>query len=149
MRTITKPATKMLEILLVEDNPGDAFLEREMLEHCRRSVQVAVCHDGMEAMDYLHHLDVYQDCPLPGLILLDLDLPRKDGWEVLREIKEDLQLKNIPVIILTGSRAEQDLHRSCFSLANDFIQKPEDWDHLETFLKYLETNWIDRLHPAV
>jgi CheY-like chemotaxis protein len=146
MKTALKSSVATMNILLVEDNPGDAFLVRQMLEHCRRPVQVGLCADGVEAMAYLHHQDIYGNTPRPDLILLDLDLPRKGGWDVLLEIKEDMSLRKIPIIILTGSAAEGDFHRSCFSLANDFIRKPQDWDHMETFLKYLETNWILPLH---
>lgn len=148
MKAAPKTTFDTMNILLVEDNPGDAFLIRQMLEHCHRPVQITFCQDGVEAMAYLHHEDIYGNTRQPNLILLDLDLPRKDGWAVLREIKDDMTLRAIPVIILTGSRAEDDLHRSCFSLANDFVRKPADWDHMEAFLKYLETNWVAPRHTS-
>ncbi|HVZ80267.1 MAG TPA: response regulator [bacterium] len=143
MKTALKPSTDPLNILLVEDNPGDAFLIRQMLEHCRRSVRIGLCQDGAEAISYLHRESFYENAPRPDLILLDLDLPRVDGWQVLNQVKENLQLQTIPVVLLSGSISDMDLHRSCFSLANDFIRKPEDWDHLDIFLKYLESKWID------
>jgi CheY-like chemotaxis protein len=136
---------KTLEVLLVEDNPGDAFLVQETLEHSHSHIHVKVCQDGVEALSYLRQEDFYDHTPEPDLVLLDLDLPRKDGWSVLNEIKEDVRLKRIPVIIMTGSQVQQALQRSCFSLANDFLRKPEDWDHFQAFLDYLETNWLQRL----
>ena len=125
-----------IQILLVEDNPGDVRLTREALGEAkvRNNLQVAV--DGVEAMALLRREGVYQDAPRPDLILLDLNLPKKGGREVLEEIKQDPNLKHIPVVILTTSQAEKDILESYRLRANAYVTKPVD---LEQFLKVVQT----------
>jgi len=148
MKTESQTLKRNLSILLVEDNPGDAFLVRQVLESSRFPLHIELSQDGVEALAYLHHDDIYQNTSLPDLILLDLDLPRKNGWDVLTSIKENPLLNKIRVIILTGSHNGIDLMKSCFSLADDFIPKPKDLDHLEIFLAYMEKNWFEKILPG-
>ncbi|HEY3063584.1 MAG TPA: response regulator [Chloroflexota bacterium] len=127
-----------IEILLVEDNPGDVRLTIEALRDSkvRNNLQVAV--DGVEALERLRR----KDTPRPDLILLDLNLPKKDGREVLAEIKSDPLLKTIPVVILTTSRAEQDVLRSYELQANCYITKPVDLEQFITVVKSIEDFWL-------
>jgi two-component system, chemotaxis family, response regulator Rcp1 len=127
-----------IEILLVEDNPGDVRLTIEALRDSkvRNNLQVAV--DGVAALEQLRR----QDVPRPDLILLDLNLPKKDGREVLAEIKADPALKTIPVVILTTSRAEQDVLRSYELQANCYISKPVDLEQFITVVKSIEDFWL-------
>lgn len=120
----TKPKTAT--ILLVEDNPGDAELAREALENSKFINQLHVAEDGVQAMAFLHRQGPYADAPRPDIILLDLNLPKKDGREVLAEIKSDENLKTIPVVILTSSKADEDIIRSYKLHANCYITKPLD-----------------------
>ncbi|WP_320045251.1 response regulator [uncultured Desulfobacter sp.] len=115
---------KTATILLVEDNPGDAELAREALENSKFINQLHVAEDGVQAMDFLHRQGPYADAPRPDIILLDLNLPKKDGREVLAEIKSDEKLKTIPVVILTSSKADEDVIRSYKLHANCYITKP-------------------------
>jgi chemotaxis family two-component system response regulator Rcp1 len=103
------PDGQAINILLVEDNPGDVRLTVEALKEGKVRNQLHIAKDGMEAMDFLHRRGNYSDVPRPDLILLDLNLPKKDGHEVLAEIKEDPELKRIPVVVLTGSKAGDDI----------------------------------------
>jgi CheY-like chemotaxis protein len=125
-----------VEILLVDDNPGDIRLTREALDGGQMRNNIHVAEDGMQAMAFLRREGDYTDAPRPDLILLDLNLPRKDGREVLREIKSDADLKLIPVVVLTTSQAEQDILRSYSLHANCYITKPVD---LEQFFKVVES----------
>jgi two-component system, chemotaxis family, response regulator Rcp1 len=119
-------------VLLVEDSPGDVRLTREAFNDAKMHIDLHVASDGAEAMSFLRHEGKYMDVPRPDLILLDLNLPKKSGREVLEEIKEDPILMSIPVVILTTSASEQDVLRSYLLHANCFITKPVD---LEGFLK--------------
>ncbi len=129
---------RSIEILLVEDNPGDVRLTIEALRDSkvRNNLQVAV--DGVDALRRLRA----RDAPRPDLILLDLNLPKKDGREVLAEIKADPALKTIPVVILTTSRAEQDVLRSYELQANCYISKPVDLEQFMTVVKSIEDFWL-------
>ena len=120
-----------MDILLVEDNPGDVRLTREVLKEIEIPTRLYVCGDGEEALDFLHSRGKYPAAVQPDLVLLDLNLPRRDGREVLAKIKADLSLRSIPVVILTTSSAEQDVARSYDLHANCYITKPVD---LERFL---------------
>ncbi|MEO8200988.1 MAG: response regulator [Gemmatimonadota bacterium] len=132
------PDTSMIpiEILLVEDNPGDVRLTREALRESRMRNNISVASDGVEAMAFLHRANPFEKAPRPDLILLDLNLPRKSGRDVLEEIKTDEGLKHIPVVILTTSQAEQDILASYRLRANAYVTKPVD---LEKFLKVVQS----------
>ncbi len=129
-------------ILLVEDNPGDIRLTQEAIKEGPVQHELYVAKDGVEALDFLHKKERYLNAPTPDIILLDLNLPRKDGREVLAEIKADDNLKLIPVVILTTSDAEQDILRSYTLHANCFITKPVDLDAFIEIIRQIETYWF-------
>ena len=122
------PYGQAINILLVEDNPGDFRLTVEALKEGKVYNRLHIAKDGMEAMEFLHREGKYYDVPRPDLILLDLNLPKKDGHEVLAEIKEDPILKRIPVVVLTGSKAGEDILKTYNLHANCYITKPVDWE---------------------
>ena len=138
METIIRP----IEILLVEDNEGDARLAREALKDSKVTNIIHHVHDGIEAMDFLHHQGKYKDAVRPDLILLDLNLPRKDGREVLAEIKNDDNLKMIPVVILTISSNEQDILKTYNLHVNCFITKPIDFEQFIKVVRSIEDFWL-------
>ena len=131
-----------IEILLVEDNPGDVDLAREALENGKLYNTLHVVNDGEAAMAFLRHEGKYTDVPRPDLILLDLNLPRKNGQEVLAEIKSDEELKCIPVVILTSSKAEQDILSTYNLHANCYISKPIDLDQFLKVVQAIKTFWV-------
>jgi len=131
-----------VEILLVEDNPGDVDLTLEALEEARLRNTVHVAEDGVVAMQYLRREGDYADAPRPDLILLDLNMPRKDGREVLREVKEDPDLKRIPVVVLTTSEAEEDVLDAYEQRANAYIVKPVDFEQFFRTVQSLEDFWL-------
>jgi two-component system, chemotaxis family, response regulator Rcp1 len=133
---------RSIEILLVEDNPGDVRLAIEALRESKVRNNLHVARDGVEGLAFLRRQEAYADAPRPDLILLDLNLPRKDGREVLAEIKADPALHTIPVVILTTSRAEQDVLRSYELQANCYITKPVDLDQFITVVKSIEDFWL-------
>ena len=133
---------KPVEILLVEDNPGDADLAREALQDSKMNNNLYVVEDGIEAMDFLRKTGKYEKMPRPDLILLDLNLPRKDGREVLAEIKADDYFKRIPVVILTTSAAEEDVLKSYNLHANCYITKPIDFNQFMKVVHSIETFWL-------
>jgi CheY-like chemotaxis protein len=139
MKFLDKP----VEILLVEDNEGDVGLIEEVFEEAKIRNNLHVAEDGEEAMLYLHGEGKFSGSPRPDIILLDLNLPKKDGREVLREIKEDNNLKNIPVVVLTTSRAERDILRSYDLHANAYVTKPLDFDQLIKVVKSIENFWLE------
>ena len=139
---IPKEACRPIEILMVEDNPGDVRLTVEALKEGKVRNQLHIAKDGMEAMDFLHRRGNYSDVPRPDLILLDLNLPKKDGHEVLAEIKEDPELKRIPVVVLTGSKAGDDILKTYNRHANCYITKPVDWDQFITVVKSINDFWL-------
>jgi CheY-like chemotaxis protein len=138
-----------VEILLVEDSPGDARLAREGLRQCKVPNTLHIVDDGVKAMDFLHRQGEYATAPRPDLILLDLNLPRKDGREVLREIKEDERFKVIPVVILTTSRADEDIKKTYSLHANCYVSKPLDLGQFLDVVRSIEDFWftIVRLPP--
>lgn len=142
---------KAIEILLVEDNPGDARLTREALSMSKVRNNLHRASDGEEAMRFLRHEGAFGGVPTPDLILLDLNLPRRDGREVLEDIKSDPQLKHIPVVILTSSQAEEDILRSYRLHANCFITKPVDLEQLTKVVQGIEQFWFTlvKLPPEV
>jgi len=133
---------KAIEILLVEDNPGDARLTREALAHSKVRNNLHHARDGEEALEFLHHSGPLGAHPHPDLILLDLNLPRRHGREVLEEIKKDPALMHIPVVILTSSQAEEDVLRSYQLHANCFITKPVDLEQLTKVVQGIEQFWF-------
>ena len=133
---------KPIEILLAEDNPGDARLTVEGFKDAKIKNNITVVEDGIEAMAYLRHEGPYANAAHPDLILLDLNMPRKDGREVLAEIKADENLMRIPVLIFTVSSAERDILAAYNLQANAFITKPIDLDEFITVVKSLEEFWL-------
>ncbi|MGD8926550.1 MAG: response regulator [Thioalkalispiraceae bacterium] len=131
-----------IRILLVEDNPGDVRLTKEALKEAKVRNQLSVVEDGVAAMDYLHRKDEYADAERPDLILLDLNLPKKDGREVLEEIKQDDKLKRIPIVVLTTSHAEEDILRTYNLHANCYVTKPVDLDQFINIVKSIEDFWL-------
>lgn len=138
MNGLGRPA----EILLVEDNPADVELTREGLESAKVSNHLHVASDGVEAMAFLGREGPYAAAPRPDLILLDLNLPRKDGREVLEEIKADEDLRLIPVVVLTTSKLDEDILRSYKLNANAFVSKPVDFAGLVEIVRALENFWL-------
>ena len=138
----TRSILKPIDILLVEDNPGDVRLTIEGLKEGKILNNLSVVSNGVEAMAFLRKEGQYSDVPRPELILLDLNLPRKDGREVLAEIKNDANLKRIPVVILTSSQAEQDIVKSYNLHANCFITKPVELDQFIGVIKSIEQFWL-------
>jgi CheY-like chemotaxis protein len=137
---------KPIIILMADDDPDDCMLTREALEENRLANDLRVVHDGEELMDYLHQRGAFSDpaqAPRPGLLLLDLNMPRKDGREALREIKADPVLRSIPVVILTTSRAEEDIYRSYNLGANSFISKPVTFEGLVEVMRTLGRYWFE------
>ena len=133
---------KPIEILLVEDNPGDVDLDREALQDSKVSNTLSVAIDGEEAMAFLHRSGKYATAPRPDLVLLDLNLPRKDGRQVLAEIKADDSLKNIPVVILTTSKKDEDILKSYNLHANCYITKPIDLHQFLRVIRGIEDFWL-------
>ena len=134
--------TRPIEILLVEDNPGDVLLTEEALKDSETPNRLSVVGDGEQATAFLHREGAYRQAPRPDLVLLDLNLPRKDGRQVLEEIKADDGLRSIPVVVLTSSSAEEDIVESYDLHANSFITKPVDLDKFEKVMKAIEGFWL-------
>lgn len=134
---------KSVEMLLVEDSPDDVLLTREALKEAKISNNLSVVRDGVEAMSYLRKEGRFKDAMRPELILLDLNLPKKDGREVLAEIKNDQYLKSIPVVILTTSEAEEDVVKTYKLHANCYITKPIDLNQFIKVAKSIEDFWFD------
>lgn len=138
----TKERDTALEILLVEDNPGDILLAREAFECSRIKNHLNIVKNGSEAVEFLKKEGNFRNAPIPDLILLDLNLPQKNGREVLTEIKQDDQLRNIPVIVFSSSESEQDI-QSCYELwANCYISKPVDYDGFLIVIRSIENFWF-------
>ena len=133
---------KPIEILLVEDNPGDVRLTQEAFKEGKVRNNLSVVEDGLEALAFLRREGKYAGAPRPDLILLDLNLPRKDGRLVLADIKEDPKLRSIPVVILTTSKAEEDIVRTYNLHANCFITKPVDLDQFIRVVRCIEDFWL-------
>jgi chemotaxis family two-component system response regulator Rcp1 len=131
-----------IRILLVEDNPGDVRLTKEALKEAKVRNQLSVVDDGVAAMQYLRREGEHASAERPDLVLLDLNLPKKDGREVLEEIKQDPDLRRIPVVVLTTSRAEQDILRSYDLHANCYVTKPVDLDQFINIVKSIEDFWL-------
>ena len=131
-----------IDILMIEDNPGDARLTQEALKESKVLNRLYHAKDGVEALSFVRQEGPFADVPRPDIILLDLNLPKKDGREVLAELKADPQLKTIPVVVLTTSKAEQDIVRSYELHANCYITKPVDLDKFIDIVQGLEDFWL-------
>jgi CheY-like chemotaxis protein len=131
-----------IEVLLVEDSPGDVRLTQEAFADANQAIHLHVVPDGVEAMAFLRRGAPYADAPRPDLILLDLNLPRMDGREVLAEIKSDAKLKTIPTIILTTSESEADIVTSYQLQANCYLSKPILWEAFESLVKNINDFWL-------
>lgn len=138
MENIGRPA----EFLLVEDNLGDVRLTREALSESKVCNNLSVVGDGQEALAFLRREGKYSDAPQPDVILLDLNLPKKDGREVLAEIKVDPSLKRIPVVIVTSSEAEQDILKTYDLHVNCYVTKPVDLEQFVKVVQSIETFWL-------
>jgi CheY-like chemotaxis protein len=134
-----------IQVLLVEDSPGDVRLTQEAFRDANRSIQLHVAGDGVEAMAFLRREGAYRDAPRPDLILLDLNLPKMDGRQVLAHIKEDGNLKTIPTVILTTSDAEVDIVKSYQLQANCYLTKPVQLDAFESLVKSINDFWLTKV----
>ncbi len=134
--------SKPVDILLVEDNPGDVRLTQEAFREARMPIKINVAMDGEEALAYLRRLGPYEFAVRPDLILLDLNIPKKDGREVLAEIKADILLHDIPVVVLTTSNAEQDIQKTYNLEVNAYINKPVDFDRFFEIVQKIEDFWL-------
>ena len=138
METTGRP----IEILLVEDNPADVRMTVELLKETKVRNTLTVAGDGIEALDLLHRTGKYTHAVRPDLILLDLNLPKKDGKQVLAEIKDDPDLRRIPVVVLTSSKAEEDIVKSYNLYANCYVTKPVDLEQFVKVVKSIEEFWL-------
>lgn len=142
MKTIVGETSEPIEVLLVEDSPGDVRLTKEAFHEANEAIRLHVACDGVEAMAFLKQTGVYVSAPRPDLILLDLNLPRMDGREVLAHIKEDPSLKTIPTVILTTSDAEKDIVKSYELHANCYLSKPGQLAAFESLVKSINHFWL-------
>ena len=133
---------KTVEVLLAEDNPGDVMLTKKALKRGKLANNLHVVTDGVEALDYLRQNGEYEDVPRPDLILLDLNMPRKDGQDVLKELKDDDELRTIQVVVLTSSESEEDIAKSYELNANAYLTKPVDFDGFIEIVNRLENFWF-------
>ena len=147
---VNQHSIRSIDILLVEDNPADVLITREALTEARLLNSIHVAEDGVEALEFLRRQGKFPAAPRPGLILLDLNLPRKNGREVLEEIKQDPELKTIPVVVLTTSRTEEDILRSYDLHANCYVVKPVDFDSFVKAVQSIRQFWFSvvTLPPA-
>ncbi|GIH27890.1 two-component system response regulator [Acrocarpospora phusangensis] len=133
---------RWIDVLLVEDDPGDVLLTQEAFEHNKVRNKLHVVNDGEQALAFLRREGDYTDVPRPDLVLLDLNLPRKDGREVLEEIKDDPELRSIPVVVLTTSEAEEDILRSYRLHANAYVSKPVDFDQFIRVVRQIDDFFV-------
>ena len=139
------PSPRVAEILLIEDNPGDVRLTREALKDGDTPHRLHVATDGEEGLKFLRRQGVYADCPRPDLILLDLNLPKRDGRQVLDEVKKDESLREIPVVVLTTSKAVSDVNSAYDLQANCYIQKPVDLHRFWDIIRSIEGFWLAKV----
>jgi len=137
------PDTKTIDVLLVEDDPGDVLMTREAFEHNKLRNRLSVVADGVSAMEFLRKEGEHPDAPTPDLILLDLNLPRMDGREVLQALKADERLRSIPVVVLTTSEAEEDVVRSYSLHANAYVTKPVDFDRFIDVVRQIDEFFVE------
>ena len=141
---MNKNEGRPIEILLVEDSPSDTDLTLEALKDFKVRNHVSVVEDGVQALQFLRRQGPFAEAPRPDMIMLDLNLPRKDGREVLAEIKADEDLKTIPIVVLTTSRADQDILRAYQLNANCYITKPVDFNQFLEVVRSIESFWLFR-----
>jgi chemotaxis family two-component system response regulator Rcp1 len=141
---LTETGDMTIEVLLVEDSPGDVRLTQEAFRDSGKPVRLHLAADGVEAMAFLRNEGTYADAPRPDLILLDLNLPKMDGREVLKEIKRDRNLATIPTIILTTSDDEADVLISYQLQANCYLRKPAHWDAFDNLVRSINAFWLTR-----
>lgn len=139
---LKNPLSSPIEILLVEDNPGDVRLTQEVLKEGKVHNTLNIAENGVQALSFLKKENEYSDAPTPDLILLDLNLPKKDGREVLLDIKKDPELKKIPVVVLTTSQAEEDILNVYDLNANCYVSKPVDLGQFIDVVKSIEDFWL-------
>lgn len=143
--TIVGQKTKPTEVLLVEDSPGDVRLTKEAFREANESIHLHVATDGVEAMAFLRREGIHANAPRPDIVLLDLNLPKMDGREVLAHIKEDNNLKTIPIVILTTSIAEADIVKSYQLSANCYLNKPVQLQDFESLVKSINDFWLTQV----
>jgi CheY-like chemotaxis protein len=136
------PAGRAIDVLLVEDDPGDVLITREAFEHNKIKNKLHVAHDGEEGLDFLYKRGPYADVPTPDLILLDLNLPKYDGRQLLEKIKSDPDLNHIPIVVLTTSAAEEDILRSYKLHANAYVTKPVDLDQFMSAVRQIDEFFV-------
>jgi CheY-like chemotaxis protein len=136
------PSIDEIHVLLVEDDPGDVLMTQEAFEHHKLRNQLHVVPDGVEALAFLRREGEHADAPRPGLVLLDLNLPRKDGREVLQEVKADESLRSIPIVVLTTSQAEEDILRSYDLHANAYVAKPVDFERFIEVIRQIDDFFV-------
>ena len=134
--------SRVIDVLMVEDDDGDVLMTREAFEYYKIQNRLHVVADGDQALQFLRRTGPFADAPRPGLILLDVNLPRRSGLEVLAERKQDAQLLTIPVIMLTTSRAEEDIVRSYSLHANAFVSKPVDFEHFIEAIRQIDNFFL-------
>lgn len=134
---------KPIDVLLVEDDPGDVLMTREAFEHNKVRNRLSVVADGVSALEFLRKEGEYADAPTPDLILLDLNLPRMDGREVLEALKSDAAMRSIPVVVLTTSEAEEDVVRSYSLHANAYVTKPVDFDRFIDVVRQIDEFFVE------
>jgi CheY-like chemotaxis protein len=140
--TVANTGASLMDILLVEDSPSDAMMTREALETSKVLNHLHIVDDGVEALAFLRREGKYADVPRPGLVLLDLNLPRKSGLEVLQEVKNDPDLRLIPIVVLTTSKAESDVAKSYGSHANCYVTKPVEFAKLAEAVRGIGDFWL-------
>ncbi|MDY6871923.1 MAG: response regulator [Actinomycetota bacterium] len=136
------PSTRPIDVLLIEDDPGDELITREAFEHNKISNTLHVAHDGQEGLDFLYRRGGYENAPRPDLILLDLNLPKYDGRQLLETVKSDPDLNHIPVVVLTTSSAEEDILRSYKLHANAYVTKPVDLDQFMNAVRQIDEFFV-------
>ncbi|KUI36939.1 two-component system response regulator [Mycobacterium sp. IS-1496] len=136
------PSTRPIDVLLIEDDPGDELITREAFEHNKISNTLHVAHDGQEGLDFLYRRSGYENAPRPDLILLDLNLPKYDGRQLLETVKSDPDLSHIPVVVLTTSSAEEDILRSYKLHANAYVTKPVDLDQFMNAVRQIDEFFV-------
>lgn len=139
---MTTPEGRAIDILLVEDDPGDELITREAFEHNKLKNRLHVAHDGEEGLNYLYRRGEFADAPRPDLILLDLNLPKYDGRQLLEKVKSDPDLAQIPVVVLTTSSAEEDILKSYKLHANAYVTKPVDLDQFMKAVRQIDEFFV-------
>ena len=137
-----KPGPHPVQILIIEDNPADARLVREVMRDSKILNEIQWVPDGVEALAFLRRQGKYASSPRPNIIFLDLNMPRKDGRDVLREVKADAGLRSIPIVVMTSSQAEEDIARAYDQNANCYVRKPIDFAQFHEVVKSIESFWF-------